>query len=72
MANAIIGRVHRWGRHSFVVTLDPEIRRQLGIVEKDVIAFRVYNVKGKAMLVGERVPLHQLANANTTAAEFPK
>jgi len=62
MANAILGRVHRYGTRSFAVTLDAELRRQMGLVERDVIAFRVIAVRGKWVLVGEKVPLHALAN----------
>jgi hypothetical protein len=60
--NAILCRVHRWGRTSFVMTLDMQLRADMCLVEKDVLAFRVMTWKGRRVMVGEKVPLSALAN----------
>ena len=67
--NAILCRVHKWGPNSFVLTLDAEIRRQMGIVQKDVLAFRVMMWKGRRVMIGEKVPLSALANVKALPSE---
>jgi hypothetical protein len=62
MANAILCRVHLWGKSSMVMTIDPALKREMGLVPKDVIAFRLTIIQGKRVMIGEKVPLHALAN----------
>ena len=60
--NAILCRCHLWGPNSMVMTVDAALRRDMGILPKDVIAFRVMNYQGRLIMVGEKVPLSALAN----------
>jgi hypothetical protein len=62
MSHAIPCTVHAWGKTSFVITLDKQLRQQMGLVRKDVIAFRVIEVQGRRLMIGEKIPLHALAN----------
>jgi len=62
MANAILARVRRWGQTSMCITVDPQLKREMGFVPKDVLAFRVFIVQGRRILVGEKVPMHMLAS----------
>jgi hypothetical protein len=67
---AILGRVHKWGQNSLCMTIDPELKRQMFLVPKDVLAFRVMMWNGKRILVGEKVPLDALANLKTLPPEL--
>ncbi len=62
MSNAILGRVRQWGEKSLCITVDPQLKREMGLVPKDVFAFRVFVFQGRRVLVGEKVPMHALAN----------
>ena len=53
-----------------VMTLPPEIRREMGIVSKDVLAFRVMVYNGRRIMVGEKVPLTALANLKELPPEL--
>jgi hypothetical protein len=70
MANAILCRVHTWGKASMVMTVDPQLKREMGLVVKDVIAFRVYDYQGKKIMVGEKVPLSALAELMVTPGDI--
>lgn len=50
------------GKNTLVLTIDPAIRKELGLVPKDVIGFRVVSVEGKRLLIGEKIPLHKIAS----------
>jgi hypothetical protein len=68
--NAILCRVHAWGNSSLVMTLDANLRKDMGIVIKDVLAFRVMVWKGRRVMIGEKVPLSALANLKDVPPEF--
>lgn len=70
MPNAILCRVHTWGKQSMVMTVDPQLKREMGLVVKDVIAFRVYDYQGKRIMVGEKVPLSALAEMLVTPGDI--
>lgn len=53
-----------------MMTVDAELKRQMGLVPKDVIAFRVFDWQGKRVMVGEKVPLAALANLKSMTAEM--
>jgi hypothetical protein len=66
--NAILCRV--WlNNTSLCMTIDAELKRELGLVPKDVIAFRVLTIQGKRVMIGEKVPLHALANMRELPTE---
>jgi hypothetical protein len=48
-----------------VLTVDKAIREALGLVPKDVIGFRLVKIQGKTMLLGEKIPLHKIAQIAT-------
>lgn len=55
-----------------VLTIDRAIRETLGLVPKDVIGFRLVKIQGKTMLLGEKIPLHKIAQiANLPADVLP-
>lgn len=57
---------------SMVLTIDKGIREALGLVPKDVIGFRLVKIQGKTMLLGEKIPLHKIAQlANLPADALP-
>jgi len=70
MAAAILGTVRNWGPNSLCITIAPELRKQMGLVRKDVLAFRVANWQGKLILIGEKVPLHALANLKEVSTDM--
>lgn len=53
-----------------VMTLDKQLRDEMGLVPKDVIAFRVATYKGRRIIIGEKVPLHALANLKDIPSEI--
>jgi hypothetical protein len=70
MSAAILGRVRLWGNNSLCITIDPELKRQMGLIPKDVLAFRVMTWQNKLILIGEKVPLHALANLKEVPVEM--
>lgn len=54
-------RVYMQGKTSMVMTVHPEIKRALGLVPHDVLGFRIREIQGKLMLIGEKVALHKIA-----------
>lgn len=70
MANAILCRCHLWGKSAMVMTVDPQLKREMGLVPKDVVAFRVYDYQGKKIMVGEKVPLSALAEMLVTPGDI--
>lgn len=61
------------GKSSLVMTVDPALRKELQLVEKDVLGFRVVTVQGKKLLVGEKIPLHKIALIDKMPADvLPK
>ena len=53
------------GTTSICLTIDAELKKELGLLPRDVIGFRVVNSGGKKLLVGEKVPMHQIAVLKT-------
>ena len=49
------------GKVSLCMTIDANLRRELGLQERDVIGFRVVTVQGKKLMVGEKIPLNKIA-----------
>ena len=70
MEPAILGRVHRWGQNSLCMVIDPQLKRKMGLVPKDVLAIRVMNWQGKLVMIGEKVPLYALANLKEVPVEL--
>jgi hypothetical protein len=68
--NAILCRVSLWGPNSMAMSIDAELRREMFLVPKDVIAFRVMMWKGRRVMIGEKVPLSSLANLKEVPPEF--
>lgn len=57
---------------SMVMTVDPNIKKALGLIPKDVLGFRIVTVQGKTMLLGEKIPLNKIAQlANLPAEALP-
>jgi hypothetical protein len=54
---------------SMVLTIDRAIRETLGLVPKDVIGFRLVKIQGKTMLLGEKIPLHKIAQLAALPAD---
>lgn len=63
MADAVvICRVYMNGKTSMVMTLDPQLREFLALVPREIIGFRMRTIKGHRVIIGEKVPLHAIAN----------
>lgn len=58
------------GKTSMVMTVDPNIREWLGLSPREIIGFRCRTIKGRKMIVGEKVPLHVIANPNANLADY--
>jgi len=54
---------------SMVLTIDKAIRETLGLVPKDVIGFRLVKIQGKTLLLGEKIPLHKIAQIASLPAD---
>lgn len=67
---ALLCRVHFWSSNTMVMTLPPDLRKDMGLVAKDVIAFRVIMFQGRRIMVGEKVPLTALANLKVLPPEL--
>ena len=52
-----------------VMTIDPQIREFLGLSPREIVGFRCRTIKGRRILIGEKVPLHMIANPNAHVAE---
>lgn len=65
MDAVIICRIYMSGKRSMAMTVPPAIRDFLGITAHEIIGFRCRTVKGRKMLIGEKVPLHAIANPAT-------
>lgn len=57
------------GKTSMVMTIDPQIREFLGLTPREIIGFRCRTVKGHRILVGEKIPLHAIANPAAHTAD---
>jgi hypothetical protein len=44
------------------MTVDPQIREFLGIVPREILGFRMRTIKGHRVIIGEKIPLHAIAN----------
>ena len=62
MDAVIICRVYMNGKTTMVMTLDPQIREFLGLVPREIIGFRTRVIQGHRVIVGEKIPLHSIAN----------
>jgi len=62
MDGVIICRVWMSGKNSMCMTVDPQIREFMGLVPREIIAFRCRTVKGRKYLIGEKIPMSGLAN----------
>jgi hypothetical protein len=49
------------GNACMVLTIDPALKKEMGLLPRDVVGFRVVNVGGKRLLVGEKIPLNKIA-----------
>lgn len=45
-----------------VLTLDPQLREFLALVPREIIGFRCRTIKGHRVIIGEKIPLHAIAN----------
>jgi hypothetical protein len=50
------------GKTTMVMTVDPQIREFLGLIPREIIGFRLRTIKGHKYLIGEKIPMHALAN----------
>lgn len=57
------------GKSSMVMTVDPQVKKFLGLSPRDIIGFRLRTIKGHRLLIGEKVPLHSLANPAASMAD---
>lgn len=57
----ILCRVSRWGKTSLAMTVDPQLRDALGIIERDVLGFRIVQVQGRNLAVCEKIQLGKIA-----------
>jgi len=56
-----LARTKMWGKTSMVITLERAVREHLNLLERDVVALRLIVVNGKPMVLGQKVPLNDLA-----------
>jgi hypothetical protein len=57
------------GKTTMVMTVDPQIREFMGLIPRELIAFRCRTIKGRRILIGEKVPLHSIANPGVNVAD---
>lgn len=57
------------GKTTMVMTVDPQIREFMGLIPRELIAFRCRTIKGRRILIGEKVPLHSIANPGANVAD---
>jgi len=65
----ILCRVYMNGKTSMVMTVDTQLRKFLGISPRELIGFRLRTIKGHKLIVGEKLPLHGVANPQAYLAE---
>lgn len=71
MADAVvICRVYMNGKTSMVMTVDTQIREFLGLVPREIIGFRCRTVKGRRIIIGEKIPLHAIANPGAMVSDL--
>ncbi len=64
-------RVRRDG-NSLVLTVDKAVREALALVPRDMVGFRIVRIQNKTMILGEKVPLHKIAQiARLPAGPLP-
>jgi hypothetical protein len=59
--SVILCRVSRWGKVSLAMTVDPQLRDGLGLVERDVLGFRLIQVQGRVLAVCEKIQMGRIA-----------
>jgi hypothetical protein len=59
--SVILCRVSRWGKRSLAMTIDPQLRDGLGIIERDVLGFRLIQVQGRVLAVCEKIHMGRIA-----------
>lgn len=59
--NVILCRVSLWGPNSMAMTVDPQLRKALGLIPKDVLGFRIVQVQGRTLAVCEKIQLGRVA-----------
>jgi hypothetical protein len=57
------------GKTSMVMTIDPQIREFLALIPREIIGFRLRTIKGHRVIIGEKIPLHAIANPSAMLEE---
>jgi hypothetical protein len=70
MDNVIICRVWMAGKTSMCMTVDPQIKEFMGLIPREIIAFRCRTVKGRKYIIGEKIPMSGLANPEQHIADL--
>lgn len=68
--SVILCRVSRWGKTSLAMTVDPQLRDGLGLIEKDVLGFRLVTVQGRVLAVCEKIQLGRIAVLSKLPADI--
>jgi hypothetical protein len=66
----IICRVYSQGSNSLVMTVDRKIRAFMGLVPREILGFRCRVIRGRRIIIGEKLPLHAIANLNADVSEL--
>ena len=69
MDAVIICRCYMSGKRSMVMTVDPQLRDFLGIVARDILGFRLRTIKGRRVVIAEKIPLHAIANPSAMLSD---
>lgn len=73
MPDLILCRCWMSGKTSLVLTIDATLKRELQLVNRDVIGFRVVTVEGKKLLIGEKIQMGKIAKISTLPVDaLPK
>jgi hypothetical protein len=68
--NVILCRCSMWGPRSMAMTVDPQLRKALGLVPRDVLGFRIVTVQGRTLAVCEKIQLGRIAILSKLPADL--